>query len=251
MTRFLLLLSVLPALACTEAASDVYWLELTPDERPCPDAAVEENYTTAAAADDAGQPGRPKQSGAAGYVLVTRAVDGSVLVNFDEHVLTGTEGADGAIDVAWTGFDEFGEEESTSDYVFSFREAANVEESLTLRPMADETQPWSGTYALSSVYSWDYTETDEWSDGLTFSLMPTFQILEATNPDVPLGSSNLPDRDDCEGDECRIAVSGDCTEVYEVRAVRLDDVAPAEFDVLAGFGRDFGSGQPPGPLTPL
>ncbi|MEO0603001.1 MAG: hypothetical protein AAF211_16300 [Myxococcota bacterium] len=244
-------LSLLFAVGCVApSTSDIFWIELTPDSRPCADERIEENFTNARpSALVTGGSSTLTQSGSATYALVTRSDDGTVIVHYGDVVLTGTETEDGSLEVTWSGSDDFEDRIDAPTYTSTERRIYDVTETLTLRPRSGEDDPtWTGSLSVSTTSMLEYVETDEWVEAefSGFSQVPSGQYLEltVTEPGSPPVAINFGDRDDCEGQDCRLAIVNDCTETFTLEG-RLVDADVASFDALSGFGRPPGSGLLP------
>lgn len=112
---------------------------------------------------------------------------------------------------------------------FHFNELDNQESSSSFELIFDGgsfTGDWVGT----ETYELSWGESDEWNAeniGVYDSELPSWTYINAGNDYSA---------DDCEGDTCRLTLSGSTTTTVPVRAELTDVKDPSDFDALEAYG---------------
>ncbi len=256
MHRYLFLPLALGAVACEAPpepfSGDVFWIQITDDGTVCPDIEITHNFNaelsdTTSTFDVTRE---ATESIGGEYAYVTRGEDGSIFLNFRNEVLTGTEQDNGAIEVSWINDESTTQSLNEPTFVSTLTQAQTVEQTMTLRPGADEENPtYSGTYSLREYQFISLDETDEWDFqalGIGTQFEDTDDFLTwIVPPDPPFnGSTNVRNRsflDDCpESDVCEFRYEEDCTRQFTVDAIKLDGADINDFGAIGDFGQPNG-----------
>lgn len=254
MNRYLLLPLVLGAVACEAPlapySGDVLWIQIIDQGTVCPDVAITHNYNaylsdTTSVFDVTTE---STESTGGEYIYVTRGEDGSIFVNLRGEVLTGIEKDNGSIEVTWTNEETSSQLISEDTWQSSVSRARTVEQTMTLRPNDDETNPvYGGAYTRRDFRQVDLVETDEWDldvVSIGTQLGETENYLTWFEDPPGQGNSNVRNYsylDDClTADDCEFHLLEDCTRQYTVEGVKLDGADIETFDAISGFDQPNG-----------
>lgn len=123
----------------------------------------------------------------------------------------------------------------------------------------------SGSWDASTVIDQEWTESDGWSDELSFRTgrIPSSMYLEreadgggpggggkgdkggkgpgGPTPDDTEPATNERDASDCDSDTCRLLLSTECSMGYNLTMTQTDYDSEEVFDYLRGVGQDYGA----------
>jgi len=243
-----LVVLALGAVACEPApepfASDVFWVEFTTVSEPCAGRELVENFTNADAAPDQVVMTSTMTTDPGRYIGITLSENGEALVNVDGDVLIGTVANDGSISATFLNEEGTNETRTATGYTHTRVEQRTLEQTIELTPTPNEDNPrYTGSFVRAESFLFDISETDEWDEvavGTGISQIPeTRQLLVWTD-----GSNGEPINqefeDDCQGKDCTVTLTEDCTQEFDLEAVRVENTDLGDFDVLGAYDQPTG-----------
>ncbi|MEN0065611.1 MAG: hypothetical protein AAGA48_25950 [Myxococcota bacterium] len=233
-------------------SSDVFWIDLVSTDTICPDVEISTSITNANPIGVDGTFDRTiTQEATLGgdYAYVTKTEDGTILVNYRDAVLRGTEN-NGAIEVSWAQSERLDETREGDTYIHTRVEEQAVEETLILRPAGGEdSQSFSGSYSRRDLFLLEVAENDEWDAdvvGTGATQMPetddwlVWEVQPSPQQDNVINQEFFDDCPDGNGDLCSLRVNSDCTREFAVTAIRIEGADVDTFEALVDFNQDEG-----------
>ncbi|HHO49623.1 MAG TPA: hypothetical protein ENK18_01845 [Deltaproteobacteria bacterium] len=247
MNRWSLLLFAIPLAGCVDFTpfQGVWWVELSPQDPLECTTEISHNFDVGEVPEEAEPEGYIVTSEGEGsptgfYALITRGKSGRNYVNWGGEVYTGGV-TGGILTVSW---EDTWNGTVTGEYDGEY-EYTDVEDSNETDTLVFSRNPEIGgmsgtsTTTLTSVRT--FTEDDEW-DAQDIGVLPqipsAFYLVHEDGP--PNQVLNSPLADDCDGGNCEIEVTQDCTQSFTFQAFFAGSGDDSLFEAIENYN------QPPG-----
>lgn len=225
MNRWSLLLFSIPLTGCVDFTpfQGVWWIELSPQDPLECTVDIDHNFDVGEVPEEDDPEGYIVTTEGEGsptgfYALITRGKGGINYVNWGGEVYTG--GVEGGIltvnwDKTWDGtttgvYD--------GEYEYEVVETSSELETLTFTKNPD-TGGMAGTSNALVTIVQSFTEDDEWEFqevGIPPQIPSGVYLVHEDGP--PNQVQNIPNEDDCDGGNCEIEVTQDCTQSFTFQA---------------------------------